>query len=129
MVFLSDFHIEKTEQPTVHSQTIYRKAVQIMTIDRIPTKDNYLFNVIEDNGDARECVHLFTYEWEKTGRKYIVYMDGVDEDGVLLISENILDTEHGNRLYPVKSKEELDMLAWKERKYWYEDEEENGQDR
>ena len=109
-------------------KTIYRKAVQIMTIDRIPanTKDDFLFNLIEDNGEKRECAIHFSYHWEKTGRTYIAFLDGFDENDVLMISHYIVDTEHGNRLYPVESKEELDMLAWKDRKSWYEDESGNG---
>lgn len=70
------------------------------------------FTVINDEGKEVECEVLFSFESDKTNKKYIVYTDNTfDEEGnIKVFASTYLSEENMTELQPIESEEEWKII-------------------
>lgn len=83
------------------------------------SNDEFTFYIINDEGKKIKCEVIFTFEYTKTGLKYIVYTDGtLDEKGrtKLYAGSYGKDGEENNnhaQILPIETSEEWELIETK----------------
>ena len=75
-------------------------------------KEKLTFNVIDDNGNNIECEILFTFEFDETGKNYIVYTDNTtDEHGNTKVYASIFNpNEPDSKLTAIETEKEWKII-------------------
>ena len=75
-------------------------------------EEKLTFKITGEDGKDIECEALFTFEWKKNGKNYIVYTDNTtDEEGNTKVYASIYDPEKEDQnLQPIETEEEWNMV-------------------